>query len=357
MKSMKIIQDESILIKSGKNYCRKINDYLIKNIFKFLMMFLFLFLIITQKKIINELKKHETFFNENNCDKSKNDLKYKYHLYEREVITEKMKKYAGWLMKSKEPYFINGIIRRHKPKKCLEIGVAFGGSSIIILNAIKDIKDSFLVSLDLNSVILGKQTGYNAKKYFPELTNNNKWKLFTGKQPHKFLDKLNIKFDFLFLDTAHLVPGEIINLIEALPFLEENAIIVLHDIMYHLQSKKYGYRPIEIKFHPAPIYLFTSLAGYKIIMKEDENKGVENIGAVFLHSNKEKYYLNYFLLLLSQWEYMPPKNQIEELRAFIIKYYKNETLLFLFDKGVEENKIYINKFKKFKSIYKKCFKN
>jgi len=57
MKSMKIIQDESILIKSGKNYCRKINDYFIlKNIFKFLMIFLFLFLIITQIKIINELK-------------------------------------------------------------------------------------------------------------------------------------------------------------------------------------------------------------------------------------------------------------------------------------------------------------
>ena len=173
MKSMKIIQDESILIISGKNHCRKINDFFIKNIFKFLMMFLFLFLIINQRKIINELKKHEKFFIENNCDKSKNDLKFKYHLYEREVITEKMKKYAGWLMKSKEPYFINGIIRRHKPKKCLEIGVAFGGSSIIILNAIKDIKDSFLVSLDLNSVILGKQAGYNAKKYFPELTNNN----------------------------------------------------------------------------------------------------------------------------------------------------------------------------------------
>ena len=157
MKSMKIIQDESILIKSGKNYCRKINDYFIlKNIFKFLMIFLFLFLIITQIKIINELKNNEKFFNENNFDKSNCDLKFEYHLYKRETITEKMKKYAGWLMKSKEPYFINGIIRRYKPKKCLEIGVAFGGSSIIILNAIKDIKDSFLVSLDLNSVNLIK---------------------------------------------------------------------------------------------------------------------------------------------------------------------------------------------------------
>ena len=53
--------------------------------------------------------------------------------------------------------------------------------------------------------------GENAKKYFPELTRNNKWQLYTGEQPHKFLDKLNLKFDFLFLDTVHFTPGELIN--------------------------------------------------------------------------------------------------------------------------------------------------
>ena len=33
-----------------------------------------------------------------------------------------------------EAYFINGIIRKNKLKNCLEIGVAQGGSSILILN-------------------------------------------------------------------------------------------------------------------------------------------------------------------------------------------------------------------------------
>lgn len=35
--------------------------------------------------------------------------------------------------------------------------------------------------------------------------------IYTGEQPHKFLDKLNMKFDFLFLDTVHFTPGELIN--------------------------------------------------------------------------------------------------------------------------------------------------
>lgn len=50
-----------------------------------------------------------------------------------------------------QAYFIIGIIRKLKPKKCLEIGVANDGSSILILNAIKHIKDSFLISLYLNT--------------------------------------------------------------------------------------------------------------------------------------------------------------------------------------------------------------
>ena len=116
--------------------------------------------------------------------------------------------------------------------------MAYGGSSIIILNAIKDIDNSFLVSLDLNTnVYTGEKlkTGCNVKK-FTELIN--KWKLYTGDQPYKFLDKLNTKFDFLLLDTVYSSPGEILNFIEALPFLEDNAIVILNGIMRHLPSYK-----------------------------------------------------------------------------------------------------------------------
>ena len=121
--------------------------------------------------------------------------------------------------------------------------------------------------------------------------------------------------------------------------------------MYHLPTNNY-YSPREVKYHPSQIYLMTSLAGYKVII-EDKNKGAENIGAIFLNSNKEQYYLNYFLLLLTPWEYMPTKTQIEELRSFISKYYKNDLFLLLFNRAVEENKIYINNFN---SVYNKVFK-
>ena len=182
--------------------------------------------------------------------------------------------YSSWQLANDQPYFINGIIRKYKPKKCLEIGVAFGGSSIVILNAIKDIKNSFLISLDLNEVLYCNdkyKTGYRVFKYFPELTK--KWKLYTGEQSHKFLDKLKLKFDFLLLDTAHFSPGELINIIEVLPFLEENAIIILHDIMYHLPSNNY-FIPKEKKFHPSNIFLMAALFGDKVIIEDKNNYSI-----------------------------------------------------------------------------------
>ena len=125
-----------------------------------------------------------------------------------------MKEKAGWMLwNNNQILFINGIIRKYKPKKCLEVGVARGGSSVLILNAINDIENSFLISLDLNTKLYVNKkydTGYIVNTYFPELTK--KWKLFTGEQPHIFLQNLKIKFDFVFLDTAHVTPGEFLNI-------------------------------------------------------------------------------------------------------------------------------------------------
>ena len=70
---------------------------------------------------------------------------FKYQYIERDIITEKIKNYSEWQLWDNHPYFINGLIRKIKPKKCLEIGIASEGSSIVILNAIKDMKGSSLI--------------------------------------------------------------------------------------------------------------------------------------------------------------------------------------------------------------------
>ena len=270
--------------------------------------------------------------------KRKYDINFNYKDYDTEVITDKIKRDSGWIISLEEAKFINGIIRKNKLKNCLEIGVAYGGSSILILNSIKDIENSILVSLDLNKEINkdpNKLTGYRVSKYFPELKKN--WKLYTGDQPHKFLIDLNIKFDFLFLDSAHVSPGEILNFIEALPFLKENAIVVIHDLLWHFE------KVINTKLFPSCISLIPVLYGDKVFL--DKNNGfISNIGAVFLYPNQEEHYLDYFLLLLNFWEYIPQEEQINDLRIFIKKYYKNENYINIFDLAVTKNKKVNNKF-------------
>ena len=87
----------------------------------------------------------------------------------------------------------------------------------------------------------------------------------------------------------------------------------------------------------------TSLIGDKIIIS-NEKKGVENIGAIILYPNQERYYINYFLLLLTPWEYLPKESHIKELRKFVKRYYKKDLYSILFEKSVKENKIYIKKY-------------
>lgn len=283
------------------------------------------------------------YFLYENYNKIKNFKNFDYANYQKDIVTEKIIKESGWQLSLKQAYFINGIIRKFRPKNCLEIGVANGGSSILILNAIKDIKDSILISLDLNTQLYldsTKKTGYRVKQFFFELSKN--WKLFTGDMPSKFLENLNIKFDFLFLDSAHITPGEFFNIIEALPFLKENAIIILHDIMWQMYQKvKNGKLK---KIGSTQNYLFSSLFGEKLIIRG--NNDILNIGAVFLYKNQKDHYLEYFFLLMNYWEYMPSETQINDLKIFIKKYYQNEIYLKIF----EESVLY-NKNKKFKIEY------
>lgn len=292
--NISIQKEELNKINKVKFYYRKIHNYLLRFILIIIMIFQY-FLI------------HKIYIKENQTKNYKNkvyDINFKYEDYETNIITDKIIKDSGMILAQRESYFINGLIRKNNIKNCLEIGVANGGSAILILNAIKDRENSILVSLDLNNELYNNpkiKTGYRVKKFFPELAKN--WKLYTGEQPHKFLVELNMKFDFLFLDSTHVSPGEILNFIESLPFLNENAIVVIHDLLWHFSTKS------TIKFYPSCISLLPALQGDKVFLK-GLNGGISNIGAAFLYSNQQKHFIDYFSLLLNFLEYMPKQKQI-----------------------------------------------
>ena len=89
-------------------------------------------------------------------------------------------------------FIVNGVVRRFRPKKILEIGVSQGCSSSIILNSIQDLDDSHLYSIDLsNRNVIGRCV----KSLFPNLLS--KWTLYKGNIASKFIEKIGKDIDML----------------------------------------------------------------------------------------------------------------------------------------------------------------
>lgn len=134
-------------------------------------------------------------------------------------------------MKKNERYFLSGIIRAMKPKKILEVGVANGGGSAIILSAIRDIDGAELYSVDYteNSYKYpDKPSGFLVDEKFPEL--KDKWRIFRGGDVSRYIEEIGGDIDFLMLDTVHTHPWETLNFLCVLPFMRNDSFTVLHDI-------------------------------------------------------------------------------------------------------------------------------
>jgi predicted O-methyltransferase YrrM len=245
--------------------------------------------------------------------------------------------------------FLNGVVRKFKPKKILEIGVAEGGSSIIILNAIKDIKNSHLFSIDLSK---SDMIGFCVKNIFKKLSN--KWSLFTGNIPIKFMKEVGNNIEMVFIDSGHYEPGEILDFLIVLPFLKEEAIVIFHDIGN--QITKAG--PKGSRRNWAPYKIFNIIRGTKFYPSGNQIL-TKDIGAIKLYKNQFDYIHDYFRTLGGQWDFFPEEEHIDLMRKFIKNYYDNDCSIMFEEtvnfnrKFVKNNPVYVRHF--YNSITKKIF--
>ena len=226
--------------------------------------------------------------------------------------------------------FINGIIRKSKPKKILELGVLFGGCSIIILNAIKDLKNSHLYSIDL---MPNEYIGRCVKNHFPNLLK--KWTLFKGDVAAQFMNKIGKNIDLAMIDTSHFEPGEILDFIMILPFLKEEAIVIFHDIDHQITHSKGK----DMRYEWAPYLIFNIIRGEKYL---PSGKGILNkdIGAIKLEKNQKKFIHDYCRALGGQWEYFPKEGHIKTIKNFFRKHYDNFCLNVL-EESIEFNRQFV----------------
>ena len=234
--------------------------------------------------------------------------------------------------------FLCGIIRKYMPQKIVEVGVAAGSTTSVILKCVEMIGiKSEIFSIDLNEKLYyqtEKETGYIAKEFYKEIDAENiHFNLMLGKYLPEQIFKIGQDIDFLILDTVHKLPGELLDFLVALPFLSKHAVVVLHDIsLEHIN-------PMNDRETFATQILFQTVSGYKFINNEVE---YPNIAAFEINDSTKDNISDVFSALTMSWSYFLLKNELIIYKAFFEKYYEKK-ICRLFDQAITLNTKSISK--------------
>ena len=240
----------------------------------------------------------------------------------------------GWKseMTDSELAFLCGLIRDHQPKKIVEVGVAAGGTTAVILSCVHelhlgceiysvDISEQYHRDLKKDDKSVMRKTGFLIKEISGYGNELSKHTLLTGKLLPERLDEIGDDIDFLILDTTHCMPGELLDFIAAFPYLAENAVVVLHDIiLWHKQDRRRGRS--SSPFFCTGI-LFQTVTADKFLNHQEI---YPNIGAFRINKDTVKYITDLFVALMITWSYMLKSEQLAEYEKLIEKKYSAECL-------------------------------
>ena len=202
--------------------------------------------------------------------------------------------------------FIVYLLKKYNSKKILELGVSAGGSSLLILDTIKDFENAHLYSIDYLNYWYkdkNKPVGFLVEEKAPELLN--KWTLYSGNFACEFIDQIcpdkAQDIDFCFIDTVHMRPGEILDFLMVLPYLKKNAVVVFHDISLHTFGDKYENSDVNC-------ILYSAIKGEKILPLNDCSR-FPNMGAIILDDDIRERIFDVFNALLLKWYYTLEKEE------------------------------------------------
>lgn len=240
-------------------------------------------------------------------------------------------------MTGKELAFLCGLLKQCRPEKIVEIGVAAGGTTAVILNCISMLGlNSQLISLDLSENYYrdrSKQTGYIGEEYKKISDKKFQHTLYTGKYAVEYLETVGNNIDFLILDTVHSLPGELLDFLAYYPYLKMGSTVVLHDIaLNHYSTNLEGF---------ATKLLLDTVVAEKSFDIDSEKDSI-NIGAFKIIEDTGKYISDVFSALTITWKYSPEDTEVSLYRMAYEKYYSWENLRY-FDMAVKLNRRTLNK--------------
>lgn len=223
-------------------------------------------------------------------------------------------------MSASEHGFLCGLIERFSPQKLVEVGVAAGGTSAVILQCIQRLDlDTEMYSVDLSERfyrVPEKVCGYlihAAGECGISLSHHT---LMLGKVVAARLEEIGRDIDFLILDTTHSMPGENLDFLACFPYLKNDAVVVLHDTALHL-------RGLKKSFSYATSILFQTVVANKFL---NNTVAHPNIVAFQITEDTSKYIADVFAALMIPWKYIPEAEQLHEYEAVLTRHYPEDCM-------------------------------
>lgn len=215
--------------------------------------------------------------------------------------------WAGGTISDYDSRFLAGLAHFANASKIVEIGVASGWSSAVLLKALGTLGGERKVTgIDLSpSFYLDKSipTGHAVDETVPELLPN--YRLLTGRLAFDAMADVG-SVDFAFIDGHHMHPWATLDMISILPFIERGRWVAMHDLnLCTFERHRHMNR--------APFYLFYMWPDQKLHSSQVPTM----IGAVQLERNPADY-LPYLLeILYTPWEVNVDEDTLVRLASFI----------------------------------------
>ena len=211
-------------------------------------------------------------------------------------------------MSQYESFMLSGLIKMKCPKKVVELGVAEGATTCVIMKTFELLNtmgnESFEVySVDLNENLYydaSKKTGYQYNKACESgIVDDKNHYFYVGKYFPEVIDEIGGDIDFIILDTVHKAPGELLDLLVCLPYLAPNAIIAFHDTLY-CYGVDTGDRARHIN-----MLCFNLLRGKKYMaLEKQKNQDYTSFGAVEINDETMENVEDLFMLFCFPWFYL-----------------------------------------------------
>lgn len=223
-------------------------------------------------------------------------------------------------MTESESAFLCGLLRQEKPKTILEVGVAAGATTAIMLQCLKDIGENFFMySIDIAENYYrdeSKKSGFLGS-VANETLRCGGWRLLTGHVTPYYKEILRGGIDFVMLDSAHAMPGEVLDFLGIFPYLNDEAMVCLHDISLNLRS------PMHCSNVASKLLFHAIVADKYLNFWDDESAETQypNIAAFKINSETREFIEDVFGMLTMNWGYMPDSREMKYYEETIKDHY------------------------------------